>query len=77
MPSAEELADPKLYANNVRALMGKVMNQPLLPHSHAQFLALKKLKVRGGGDGWEAVCMGGEGVGTWRRGCMACGAMHG
>ncbi|PNW83324.1 hypothetical protein CHLRE_05g248150v5 [Chlamydomonas reinhardtii] len=45
VPSAEELADPKLYANNVRALMGKVMNQPLLPHSHAQFLALKKLKV--------------------------------
>ncbi|GLC36238.1 hypothetical protein PLESTB_001365200 [Pleodorina starrii] len=45
IPSDEEKANPKLFAANVRQLMAKAMDQPLLPHNHAHFLALKKLKV--------------------------------
>ncbi|KAG2482434.1 hypothetical protein HYH03_018638 [Edaphochlamys debaryana] len=45
VPSAEEKADPKLFANNVRTLMGRAMGKPLLKQGHAQFLALKKLHV--------------------------------
>ncbi|GIL63125.1 hypothetical protein Vafri_17254 [Volvox africanus] len=45
VPSEEEKSNPKLYAANVRYLMANALGQSLLPHSHAHYLALKKLKV--------------------------------
>lgn len=57
VPSEQEKADPKLYAANVRSLMARALNQPLLPHSNANFIALKKLKV-----GWPKAVLGDEWV---------------
>ncbi|KXZ53015.1 hypothetical protein GPECTOR_8g383 [Gonium pectorale] len=45
VPSPEERADPRLFAANVRSLMGAAAGLPPQPHSYAHFLALKKLKV--------------------------------
>ncbi|GFR51156.1 hypothetical protein Agub_g13511 [Astrephomene gubernaculifera] len=45
VPSPEQAADPRVFADHVRSLMGRTLGLPLLEQSHAHFLALKKLKV--------------------------------
>ncbi len=66
VPSEQEKADPKLYAANVRSLMARALNQPLLPHSNANFIALKKLKVGGSKATLRA----------WTAGFQGCGAVR-
>lgn len=51
VPDAAELEDPKLYASNVRALMGRTMGLPLVSANHDDFVMLSKLKVKVSLDG--------------------------
>ena len=46
MPSAAERADARLYARNVRALMGAALGAPLIEQGIAQQQALKRAGVQ-------------------------------
>ncbi|KAK9839254.1 hypothetical protein WJX81_004479 [Elliptochloris bilobata] len=54
-PSAEERADPKLYAANVRALYCRAMGLPLVEQSQEDYLALTRAGVSVSLDGCHVV----------------------